>query len=189
MCFKRQPGFATMALMGDTMLPEVQHEGLDALTRSIVDWLDGVHAGTDGIVVAPDEAAPAEGLALRLIDAEPVPVLHNDVRSPMVLRVRYLVTAASGDVFRAQRMYGELLFAAAGRAGLTLAHAEDGRAAAERLGLAPALHLLVEARFTRPRRHTPAPPVRHPPTVIGRPMAAAPASQRKWAAASGRKTP
>ena len=166
------------------MTPDVQHEGLDVLSRSIVGWLGSAVAVTECAVVAPDDAGPPEGLALRLVDAEPVPVLHNDDRSPVVLRVRYLVTAASADALGAHRLFGEVVFAAVhegARAGVSLAGPEDGRSAAARLGLRPGLHILLEARFARARAHAAAPPVRHPITIISHPLRSGSASASREA--------
>jgi hypothetical protein len=134
--------------------------GLETLTRELAQWLAALVDGMPCEVLGADAPHPKEGIALRLVSAEPLATMHNAAIAPLTLSVRYLVSVSSPEVLTAHRAYGEVLFAALRRADIELAPMDAAVAALRSFNLEPVPGLMFDARLARSRSRTDAPPVR-----------------------------
>jgi hypothetical protein len=139
--------------------------GLESLTRELTEWLGALIAGVPCVPLGPGTPHPDEGISLRLVSAEPLATFHSSPVAPLTLSARYLVTASSGDIFKAHHIYGEILFAALTDPKVSLTAMDMAGATLRGLGLAPVPCLMFDARLSRLRARAQAPLVRHPLVV------------------------
>lgn len=151
--------------------------GLDALTDDLVRQLALFCGEIPCRALRSSDAVPDSGVSLHLLGAEPSITLHNTFAAPLALNVRYLITVSAPDVATTHRAYGDLLFGIMGLPAVVLVPGDAAQTALARFGLPPIPALVVEAKLTRSRKHTPAPPVRERKLILSDLNAPAPGAK------------
>jgi hypothetical protein len=85
---------------------------IDQVTLSVKEWAGNVALDASISFGPPASQSTGQGVSIYLLDIASRPPMRGIARAPLQIQLRYLVSTWAGDPLEAQRLLGDLVFAA-----------------------------------------------------------------------------
>jgi hypothetical protein len=134
----------------------------DDVTRELVDWVKGRCPGVPATALGLADAAPQDGIGVRLIHVSPRMEPRARDRLIRTLALDYLISVRAGDPLAEHRLVANLAFAIMDVSDYELVTGQSAAQAYAAAGLPPAAGLVVRGHASRVDDIAQAPLVREP---------------------------
>jgi hypothetical protein len=146
------------------------HPVIEAVDKSVRDWVKSVVKGVDVVLDAPCASADKPAIHLHLLEVQSAVPANRDHPRSVELMLNYLVTVAAAETEVAHRVFGNLLAAALGRSEYEVELPQLGPEFWTAFGVAPRPAFFLKCPLTVSREQQ-VPRIREAPEIRLKPAA------------------